>query len=756
MAEAALQVLVEMLRAATASAAESARASAEAARLGQRSADVRLLEKPKKLAPSTRDEEQQKWAEWKADFKNYIICVQPEYAAELAHVEGTRAIEEEVEDMDEPVASRCVLLYGLLAQLVGGRLGRLVREHQEGRHGPRAWLALINELEPVDRSRGLAMLQALASQEGWPKDGDFTDQVREYERRVMLYEQASGKKLDMDIQIAMLLRNAPLEVQTQLRLRVTAGTNYSTVRQILLEYELAKRPWAAATFPTASNSSSARPDPDAMQVDAVKGQGTGTSKNKGAKGIDGGKGLQSDDICRTCGGRGHGAKDCPSGSAASNPLVASGTGKGKGKGKGKTKDGSKGKGKDSHLQFQLQFNGTCSHCGKWGHMKKDCYKLVAELGGTSNSAGKSMAASSVPSSAGVSALQERHDSWRLAASALQLQPRVRENLLLMNRGSDEPVCPLHFSSCEVTDPPETRMWDATGKHIENYGSKNVHMTIVDGNIPCTAKFQVANVAHSVLSVGKLVNSGRYRVELDNDGSWLINKITGERARLEHKGNTFFLKAYVNATKNGDNMEQEPMVFDAEAVPQALQEGPEVPVVVPQALGGRASFAQGSVGHVDEVPRRGPAGLSAWSPVSGMRIRLRELKAPIWGTKEQLWARLVDYETQHAGEQALREKLARALAERREGQAEVAPRPLPQPVEPREVEKKAHEVTHIPSKSWRRWCVLGKAKQRAHRQIVESDRELEAPTAHVDYRHASTQLHVMLGQPCWLQFMLAQA
>ena len=92
-----------------------------------------------------------------------------------------------------------------------------------------------------------------------------------------------------------------------------------------------------------------------------------------------------------------------------------------------------------------------------------------------------------------------------------------------------------FGSGEVTGPPETRVWDVTGKRVENYGSKNVHMTIVDGNIPCTAKFQVANVAHSVLPVGKLVNSGRYRVELGNDGSWLINKITGERARLEHKG-----------------------------------------------------------------------------------------------------------------------------------------------------------------------------------------------------------------------------
>jgi len=123
-------------------------------------------------------------------------------------------------------------------------------------------------------------------------------------------------------------------------------------------------------------------------------------------------------------------------------------------------------------------------------------------------------------------LQERDDSWIPAVSSLQLQPRVRENLLLMDSGSDEHVCPLHFGSGEVTGPPETRMWDVTGKHIENYGSKNVHMTIVDGNIPCTAKLQVANVAPSVSSVGKLVSSGRSRVELDNDGSWLINKVTG--------------------------------------------------------------------------------------------------------------------------------------------------------------------------------------------------------------------------------------
>ena len=120
---------METVRDAAASAAEAARASVEAARLGQRSADARLLEKPKRFAPTTRDEEQQRWVEWKSDFKNYLTCLQPEFGTELAQVEASRTVEDDLDVLEEAVAARCVLLYGLLAQLVGGRLGRLVREH---------------------------------------------------------------------------------------------------------------------------------------------------------------------------------------------------------------------------------------------------------------------------------------------------------------------------------------------------------------------------------------------------------------------------------------------------------------------------------------------------------------------------------------------------------------------------------------------------------------------------------------------------
>ncbi len=39
----------------------------------------------------------------------------------------------------------------------------------------------------------------------------------------------------------------------------------------------------------------------------------------------------------------------------------------------------------------------------------------------------------------------------------------------------------------------------------------------------------------------------------------------------------------------------------------------------------------------------PPGLMAWSGVEAMRNRLQLLQAPIYGTKDQLWGRLQQYE-----------------------------------------------------------------------------------------------------------------
>ena len=141
---------------------------------------------------------------------NYVCEHSTEYADVFAGIESAR---------DAPVAfshltqARVVLAHQMHAFLVAfleGRLGRIVQSHDPTRNGFEAWRCLLNEVEPVDRNRGLALLEALIGPSGWLVIGSFLDQVREYERRIGVYEQASGNQFDADLSMATLIRNAPV------------------------------------------------------------------------------------------------------------------------------------------------------------------------------------------------------------------------------------------------------------------------------------------------------------------------------------------------------------------------------------------------------------------------------------------------------------------------------------------------------------------------------------------------------------------
>ena len=148
---------------------------------------------------------------------------------------------------------------------------------------------------------------------------------------------------------------------------------------------------------------------------------------------------------------------------------------------------------------------------------------------------------------------------------------------------------------------------------------------------------------------------------------------------------------------------------------------------------RARLKEASQGDdVDTPPPVMPAGLAPWSSVGDMRAPLRQLSAPIWGTKDILWARLLDYERVATGESALRAQLARELAERREGQQEKVAEPLPQPAVPTEAEVQQHALTHVPFRAWCRYDVAGKARQVGHRSLLPQDRERGLPVVQLDY------------------------
>ena len=110
---------------------------------------------------------------------------------------------------------------------------------------------------------------------------------------------------------------------------------------------------------------------------------------------------------------------------------------------------------------------------------------------------------------------------------------------------------------------------------------------------------------------------------------------------------------------------------------------------------------------------GEGGLTSGSNVDDMRKRLKEMGAPVWGTKAHFSPRLVHAEArrelQKRDEQWLADR-ARDLAEAG-GQGELrVPRA---PEEPSADERARHETTHLPYQPWCAWCVMGKGRGKPH-------------------------------------------
>ena len=100
-------------------------------------------------------------------------------------------------------------------------------------------------------------------------------------------------------------------------------------------------------------------------------------------------------------------------------------------------------------------------------------------------------------------------------------------------------------------------------------------------------------------------------------------------------------------------------------------------------------------------------LNEFSSVEMMTARLRELGAPIYGTKAQKWARVLKAENEAAKEEEIQELLKERQTRRREAGEAYVPTLLPAPKAPTDFERFTHELSHCPptrgasSVSWAR-------------------------------------------------------
>lgn len=128
-------------------------------------------------------------------------------------------------------------------------------------------MAAVVELDGCGRQGpGLVLLGMLTNMETCPKDGLFMDCLRQFERRRELNEQASGKKFDDELAMAMLPRSAPAEIRSQLKLDLYQATSYASLRERSAGYKSPGDIGARWRPPT--HWQGAAP----MKIDGVKGK----------------------------------------------------------------------------------------------------------------------------------------------------------------------------------------------------------------------------------------------------------------------------------------------------------------------------------------------------------------------------------------------------------------------------------------------------------------------------------------------------
>ena len=296
----------------------------------------------KLFPPPVYHGESEKWEDWSWQLKSYVALYKPMALEIMGRLEGASvpSTDEHLiafEHSNAPNSNLIVFskqLHYLLAQITDGSARLVVRLNEHG-NGFETWRQLYERFSLPDRARGVSLLSRILDFK--LRDAHFEADLTEFISLKNKHEKATGRALDDDLLVTLMVTKTSGSLQQHLRLNVDALTTFSDVLQIMKQYYQSRH---LANWRTASNSSQG---PAPMDIGALKGKGKYRGKgkgkswnwNKGKSGKSKGKGFKGK-------GKGKGGK-----------------GKGfKGKGKGKGKSIGKGTG--------------CFVCGSPAHWSKEC------------------------------------------------------------------------------------------------------------------------------------------------------------------------------------------------------------------------------------------------------------------------------------------------------------------------------------------------------------------------------------------------
>ena len=287
--------------------------------------------------------------------------------------------------------------------------------------------------------------------------------------------------------------------------------------------------------------------------------------------------------------------------------------------------------------------------------------------------------------------------------------------LLLDSGSDEHLCSPKFADLIPTDPDRSllKLEDVQQNDLTITGQKTVPLLVGPScekhALEATATFRVAEVRDNILSLEKLARKG-FHFTLGPRGCSMERD--GRSVPLYLEGNSLRVEAHVlqRASRPG---------YVAAGLAVTDDHIKDVNVTQSHASSSAGSAGEPSAG----VPTAPAPVLRTWSTIKELHSRLRELGAPIYGTKDVLFRRLCEYEKVAARKKKEEKYLGNRRKELEVATQPVTPEILPGPAQPSEVERQHHMVNHLPPAPWCELCVMGRGKDDPHlRSDLREQRE----------------------------------
>ncbi|CAK0800261.1 unnamed protein product, partial [Prorocentrum cordatum] len=121
----------------------------------------------------------------------------------------------------------------------------------------------------------------------------------------------------------------------------------------------------------------------------------------------------------------------------------------------------------------------------------------------------------------------------------------------------------------------------------------------------------------------------------------------------------------------------------------------------------------------------------------MRARLKEMGQPIYGRKDELWARLSDAERRLTAHHLKMKELERRHEESVQGGPAIAPREVAGPAAPTDAERAAHELLHLTRAPWREACVRGNETTKPHKTLTFDQKDTGKAQITLDFCYLET-------------------